>query len=457
MILTRWIFGRVEMLWLAPHVPLSLLSSQLVWVPSRGEDGVNDRHAAVPRQHVPLYFRRWELLQSNELLDVLPLQSLLHEDPEKVLEVLFIARGVPLGAIPFPAYIGCCHEADRCWNTQCNSLPLGLAKLGASGAQARRCPKGTPLVVSTSASLSGSPCFAAGKSAGEVREAVRSWRWLTCPGAQLVPTRVDMGAGSWTRADFVRSWTQRWGSFPKWPLWQGKVVIAASLLRDDVTQDFAGGKAALVSVAGVRTPWQRDEVAAPPALGAGQSQSQAPGEAAARELAWEMAVPAATLFSRAAAGGGAYAAKYIAPPKTACPLLVGQNDTTAVWPGSVEFGPSRPYRPSEPPTLRSLRSGSGFCSVTGADAGDCDAEMGFSGSWGWQDGVRTLAGCVRACWRYCRACRYVSFSTKISDCSWYRVCDMNNLGAKDNADLGLWTIEVVPPAAESAPVKGQNS
>jgi hypothetical protein len=43
-----WIFGRVEMLWLAPHVPLSLLSPQLVWVPSRGEDGVNDRHAAVP-------------------------------------------------------------------------------------------------------------------------------------------------------------------------------------------------------------------------------------------------------------------------------------------------------------------------------------------------------------------------------------------------------------------------
>ena len=47
-----WIFGRVEMLWLAPHVPLSLLSPQLVWVPSRGEDGVNDRHAAVPRRVV---------------------------------------------------------------------------------------------------------------------------------------------------------------------------------------------------------------------------------------------------------------------------------------------------------------------------------------------------------------------------------------------------------------------
>ena len=117
---------------------------------------------------MPLYFRRWELLQSDELLDVLPLQSLLHEDPEKVLEVLFIARGVPLGAIPLPAYIGCCREADRCWNTKCDSMSLGLATLGASGAEARRCPEGTPLVVSSEASRSASPCFATGKSAGEV-------------------------------------------------------------------------------------------------------------------------------------------------------------------------------------------------------------------------------------------------------------------------------------------------
>ena len=38
----------------------------------------------------------------------------------------------------------------------------------------------------------------------------------------------------------------------------------------------------------------------------------------------------------------------------------------------------------------------------------------------------------------------------------YRVCDMNNLGAKDDANLGLWTVEVVPPAGESAPVKGED-
>ena len=76
----------------------------------------------------------------------------------------------------------------------------------------------------------------------------------------------------------------------------------------------------------------------------------------------------------------------------------------------------------------------------------------------WRDGVRTLAGCVRACWRYCRACRYVSFSAKINDCSWYRVCEgfPSRLGAKDDANLGLWTVEVVPPAGESAPVKGED-
>ena len=39
----------------------------------------------------------------------------------------------------------------------------------------------------------------------------------------------------------------------------------------------------------------------------------------------------------------------------------------------------------------------------------------------------------------------------------YRVCDMNNLGAKGDANLGLWTVEVVPPAGESAPIKGDDS
>ena len=49
----------------------------------------------------------------------------------------------------------------------------------------------------------------------------------------------------------------------------------------------------------------------------------------------------------------------------------------------------------------------------------------------------------------------MSFSAKINDCSWYRVCDLNNLGANYDANLGLWTVEGVPPAGESAPVKGE--
>ena len=86
---------------------------------------------------MPLYFRRWELLQSDELLDVLPLQSLLHEDPEKVLEVLFIvgcllvrshfpltsaaaARPQPLLEHKVRLNVACSSRLDE---SRCHSLP----------------------------------------------------------------------------------------------------------------------------------------------------------------------------------------------------------------------------------------------------------------------------------------------------------------------------------------------
>ena len=52
-----------------------------------------------------------------------------------------------------------------------------------------------------------------------------------------------------------------------------------------------------------------------------------------------------------------------------------------------------------------------------------------------------------AFWRRCVDCDRPSPSSTPSG---------SQLGAKDDANLGLWTVEVVPPAGESAPVKGED-
>jgi hypothetical protein len=62
----RVMFTRLEMEWLAPHPPLSLLDPAHLWVPT-GEDntGVNDRHWLANRKDAEGIFRRWDALVSG--------------------------------------------------------------------------------------------------------------------------------------------------------------------------------------------------------------------------------------------------------------------------------------------------------------------------------------------------------------------------------------------------------
>ena len=65
----RILFTRLEMLWLHPHPPLSLLDASLVWVPA-GEDngGVNDRHWLSGRKTASVLMRRWDSLLDGSAL-----------------------------------------------------------------------------------------------------------------------------------------------------------------------------------------------------------------------------------------------------------------------------------------------------------------------------------------------------------------------------------------------------
>jgi len=65
----------------------------------------------------------------------------------------------------------------------------------------------------------------------------------------------------------------------------------------------------------------------------------------------------------------------------------------------------------------------GYCETT-TDGVEGDCKRGSKGMWyAARHGVTDLRGCEELC-ACCGACRYVSFSRKHDDCSWYRDCAM---------------------------------
>ena len=81
----RVIFSRLELAWLAPHPPLQLLDPALLWIPT-GKPRMNDRHVVMSRAHADVWYRRWELYMSPQLLAVLPLQSIVHDGKQHTVE-----------------------------------------------------------------------------------------------------------------------------------------------------------------------------------------------------------------------------------------------------------------------------------------------------------------------------------------------------------------------------------
>ena len=55
---------------------------------------------------------RWELYRSAELLRVLPLQSLVHDGAESVVENVLVARGINVGEFPGTMFLSCCEERE---------------------------------------------------------------------------------------------------------------------------------------------------------------------------------------------------------------------------------------------------------------------------------------------------------------------------------------------------------
>ena len=139
------VFSRLEYQWLAPHPPLDAFASSedIVWAPPPDANGMNDRHALLPRKAGPAYFQRWSSLLSPRIVRRFTLSELVALGPESFLRDSIIRGpehdvralvGQPprflIGEFPLPAHLACCStstrnpSSHRCWSKNCLVQPL---------------------------------------------------------------------------------------------------------------------------------------------------------------------------------------------------------------------------------------------------------------------------------------------------------------------------------------------
>ena len=94
----RVVWSRLEYDWLANHPPLAVLPLGVIHVPP--DQTMSDRHAVMDRLHADDYFRRWELLHSAELPNLIPWEVLLRGSPEYLLLALVRARRHRVASFP---------------------------------------------------------------------------------------------------------------------------------------------------------------------------------------------------------------------------------------------------------------------------------------------------------------------------------------------------------------------
>ena len=133
----RVVFSRLEFEWLGSHPPLSLLPSGIggsnIWLPSGGvAGGFNDRHALMDRAAAPTYFKRWELLLSPNLFNLVKSSIILEDGPEMLLKAALSIGKLHVRYFPSTMVLGCCSKRSkalgRCFgSTVCIERELRLS------------------------------------------------------------------------------------------------------------------------------------------------------------------------------------------------------------------------------------------------------------------------------------------------------------------------------------------
>uniref|UniRef100_A0A7S3FK20 Uncharacterized protein n=1 Tax=Haptolina ericina TaxID=156174 RepID=A0A7S3FK20_9EUKA len=356
------IYSRLEFDWWLDHPPLRLLSPRRVWVPSgQNIGGLNDRHAVVPREFGPAYFRRWELLLSAQLLQAIPIEAMLHGSSEDFLDGALQHAGVKVGEFPNGAVLSCCSQGQRCYNGQtCFTMELSSDPepilLDEIRAKARRAQQGTSSMEGGGILPAASPAlFVRGKYRAEVHSLVLHLRWLMCSGARY--------------AAWPASLVGRWGGHMQ-------LAIVVPVGWRSIPQ-FALNRLIMLEHSAPFTRARRG--------GSGGGVAAGDTLDIFKELSLRASHGTRLPFLDAQLPRGM-------GRRGVCPL---QNQSwKQVAPVRVPLG--------------------GFCAPT-TDGSDCD--RGNSGAWPFLDEHDCRSRCTS-----CARCNVISFSKINKDCSWYHDC-----------------------------------
>jgi hypothetical protein len=113
----RVLFTRLEMIWLHPHPPLSLLEAGRVWVPA-GEDngGINDRHWLSGRGEAAWIMRRWDALLDGSALEAIHgTREVSGVHPRFLSSEMYTYHHaqfhrLKIGRFPMLSYLACCED-----------------------------------------------------------------------------------------------------------------------------------------------------------------------------------------------------------------------------------------------------------------------------------------------------------------------------------------------------------
>lgn len=112
----RVVVTRTDLLWLFPHPPLALLSSEYAWVPDTSEDdwgGFYDRHFVIPRSVADVVLGGWDNLLAGRAYHIITqlVGSAALRGNNTNTEVWFMLRlmssGIRVARFPMTAYIAC--------------------------------------------------------------------------------------------------------------------------------------------------------------------------------------------------------------------------------------------------------------------------------------------------------------------------------------------------------------
>ena len=446
------VFSRLEFVWLAPHPPMTAFfasddGARTVWGPPPDAGGMSDRHGVMRREAAPAYFRRLHALYAPDLLQRFALDELVTMGPEGFLRENLVRgshflhershAGSPepsprfaCGEFPLTAFLACCdtHQQRHCWNPTCEALHLIDPE---STRLQQPLPHSTPQSSPQSSPQPSPPAAQVrGKYRIEMEFAVTAWRWLQCTGGGYQHgTRIV--ADPMTPED-----------------WHMQLVVPAGLeLGDAHNSAQAYPPFVLINRSSPAGASMDRRAGCPLSLSASllssnmvQSGSCATSRvrdgAAACETKQRSLLDCAHACSRCAACGAftfsqqnndactlhrrACAPSELLPP--AEPTGWDVVHVSRSQAGALLDAASPGLRKLPPPRL-------GHCGVTSdGDVGDC--ANGAQGSLVVSANafeVTDEVSCAHFCTTLCARCRFISFSLRARDCSWYASCDMSSL------------------------------